>query len=208
VANYKVTHFFTDHDTQLGWSESWFVTADNFDQANNQGRRLASSRIIIASPVIELTYMRVAGNQPDSTPHTIGQGRNATLQRMQMSGQAIAGADKPADWTTTAAKVRFSNQDRTVFVTRLFRGLPDAWWADGLDTLAQARINAWLQGDFLNALNLAAATIRHLNPVVPPATIRIYQYTSITRGTYEGYTRRATGRPFNLPRGRKSKRRV
>jgi len=73
----------------------------------------------------------------------------------------------------------------------------DGMWAGGNDKLAQAVFKLWL-AKFVPALQNAGAVILHrvrpglnINPVL------------ITVGQYQKLTRRATGRPFVLLRGRK-----
>jgi hypothetical protein len=79
----------------------------------------------------------------------------------------------------------------------MFRGVDDGFWAGGNDKLAQAVMAQWL-GKFVPALVAAGAVILHR--VRPALNINP---SLITIGQFQKMTRRATGRPFVLLRGRK-----
>jgi len=201
---FKIIHFFRDTSDGLGWSEVWYNQSANFDQAQTAGTSLAARRVQLLAPDNILEYMRVIGNLPVDTQERPRQQRQATLTRLNLEGQAqVAPDDSDLPWT--AVKVRWTAADPGIFRTQLLRGVPDSWFDQGSDKLAAVKVANWIRG-VLPTLALQQYAIRHLNPIVPPALFRVYSYTLPVTGQYEGYTRRATGRPFGLPRGRRPNR--
>ena len=182
----------------------WYITAANFDQAETSGITIANRRVSLLAPDNVIEYQRIIGSQPDTDAPRPRQQRQATLQRLSLEGQAAVAPDD-SDLPWTAVKVRWAANDVSVFRTQLLRGVPDSWFDQGSDKLANAKVKNWIIA-MVKSLQAAAATIRHKNPIVPPAVSRVFSYQSVARGTYEGYTRRATGRPFGWPRGRRPKR--
>lgn len=201
----KLTHFFLDEDDGLGWSEVWYLNTNNFDDARTFGRNIAASRLRICSPEIQITFQRVTGNLPADTQARARQQRASTLERVSLNGTNNPAGGREADLPWTCVKIRYISAVPTVFRTQLTRGLPDVFYDKGEDKLAKAQVANWLPGH-LGVLVASGAQVRHLNPPVPPATFRVYSYQAVNSGQYEGYTRRATGRPFGLPRGRRSNR--
>lgn len=205
MANFKCIHFFRDSDSGLGWSEVWYLTAGNYDQAVAQGKSIAISRVRVLAQTNFITHQRITGNQPDNDAARARQPRSSVLDRLDFQGQAKGGPDPQGDWTTTSAKVRWAAADVSIFRVQLLRGVPDDYFAAGSDKVAQASFANWV-GKHIDTLQAQGATIRHLAPIVPPAAFRVYTFNTPFRGTYEGYATRQTGRVFNLPRGRAPKR--
>lgn len=201
----RMIHFFEDEDDGLGWSEVWYLGTTDFTQAQTAAFNWAQQRALILSPDVTITYSRIVGNLPVNNAVRPRQQRLATLSRLDQVGAQNGAGGRQGDLPWTAAKMRWQSSDKTVFRTQLLRGLPDIWFDKGSDKLAQASLTQWVPGA-LAIIGANTMQIRHLNPVVPPATSRVYSYVAPGSGTYEGYTRRATGRPFGLPRGRRSNR--
>jgi len=203
MAFFKCIHFFRDQSEGLGWSEVWYVEAANFDQAEVSGNNIATTRSRLLSRDIIIEYQRIVGNQPSDNAPRARQPRAATLQRIDIQGGVPGANGANSDLPWVAVKVRWAASAVEKFRTQLLRGVPDGWFDLGSDKLAKAQIGTWIV-PMIATLNANQARIRNLLPLVPPATARIYQFNAPARGTYEGYTRRATGRPFGLPRGRKA----
>lgn len=201
----KLTQWFLDEDDGLGWSEVWYLAGNDFSVALASGRAIANSRAKIMSPEITITYQRVTGNLPADDAPRAHQQRNSALERLGIDGTNNPAGGRNADLPWTCVKIRYNSANLAVFRVQLTRGLPDVFYDQGNDKVAAAQIANWLPGH-LGVLVNNGAQIRHLNPIVPPATARVYQYINVASGQYEGYTRRATGRPFGLPRGRRSNR--
>jgi hypothetical protein len=205
MATFKVIHFFRDQSEGLGWSEVWYIDAANFDAAESGAQNWANQRVKILSRDCLIEYQRIVGNQPANTAPRVRQQRSSTLQKLDLQGVAPGAAGANADLPWTAVKVRWAAGDVSIFKTQLLRGVPDAWFDNGTDKLGAASIKQWIvaaQGVLLGQ----GLRIRHTLPIVPPAIGRVYTFEAVIRGTYEGYTRRATGRPFGLPRGRRPNR--
>lgn len=201
----RMVHFFLDEDDGLGWSEVWYLNSSDLTGAQQIAQTWATTRAKILSPDVTIIYARLVSNLPANTAPRPRQQRLATLQRLDVVGTANPGQQRSGDLPWTAVKCRWTSGDYTVFRTQLLRGVPDVWFDQGSDKIAQAGMGLWIPGA-LQVITQSGMTIRHLNPLVPPATSRVYSYTSPVFGTYEGFTRRATGRPFGLPRGRAPKR--
>jgi len=201
---FKLIQFFRDTDSGLGWSEVWYLTSPDFTAAEQDGRAICTARQQLLVETVILEYMRITGGIADDTAPRAKQQRQSILRKLSLEGQTAA-KEKWGDWTTTAVKVRFAAADPTKFRTQLMRGLPDEWWALGNDNVAKARLGNLLP-QYVAVLQVRKAAIRHLKPIVPPAVNRVYEYLAPITAVYTGYTRRATGRVFDLPRGRRPKR--
>ena len=205
MAIFKCLLFFRDEADGLGWSEVWYQEAANFDQAEQGNTNWANRRSTILARDIVIEYSRIIGNQPTTDAPRVRQQRSATLQKLSIQGSAAGAGGANSDLPWVAVKVRWAAADISIFRTQLLRGVPDNWFDNGQDKLGSANVKQWIllaQADlFKNAFR-----IRHKNPIVPPAVARVFAFEAPARGTYEGYTRRATGRPFGLPRGRRAKR--
>lgn len=198
MANFKVIHFFQNDEQSLGWSEVYYCSAADIVAAQTASLRLAQERVKLLCSPIELKYSRVSGNDQPGTPGTHRQ-RLASLQSVLLTGSFSPTTDYP-DVSWTAAKVRLQNADGTIFRVQLLRGLPDIFWDQGTDKLAKQNMKVFVKG-WKAALVAGNFQIRHIirgNPV--------RSYIAIHDAQFEGLTRRATGRPSYLPRGRRSKR--
>src|SRR5207245_7287248 len=91
MPQFKCVHFFKDEDTGLGWSEVWYLTAGNFDQAVAQGQQIGQSRIAILANTNQLTYQRITGNQPATDAPRTRQPRASVLNLLELTGTAKAG---------------------------------------------------------------------------------------------------------------------
>jgi len=193
----KVTFFFQDDEQSLGWSENWFLTAADFNAAQTAANNIAQTRVqILASPLV-LKYVRCSGNLAPTVPHAPRQ-RLANLTAPLLQGSYRPSTDFP-DVAWTAAKMRWTNNDGTIFRVQLIRGISDEFWANGEDKIAQTQMKLWAK-QMTATLVANQALIHHVVRGNPAGT-----YVAMAKGFYEGLTRRATGRPSYLPRGRRSK---
>jgi hypothetical protein len=199
--------YFEDEDDGLGWSEVFYLGTSTLSNGLLGMTAIAQARIKALSIDSSITYARVITNLPADNAVRPRQQRNAALTRLNLQGQANAGGQRSGDLPWAAVKVRWVSSDLQIFRTQLLRGLPDNWFDQGNDKIAQAALATFIPM-YVSVLAANMAQIRHLNPVVPPATARVYSYVGIARGIYEGYTHRDTGRPFGLPRGRRPNRTV
>jgi len=194
--NYKVTMMFQDFNQTLGWVENWYVAASGASTALSQATAVAQARCgILCSPNI-ISYIRISGNLPENATSPPRQ-RAALLSRVNLQGSYSPTTNSP-DTAWQAAKIRFAESTGFVFRTQLMRGLSDDLWSAGTDKIAQARFNAFLPG-FVAALVANNFLLRHKNRAAPSSPV----YFPIASAQYEGLTRRATGRPLLLPRGRR-----
>jgi hypothetical protein len=201
---FKIIHMLRDRSTGNGWSEVYYTNAANYDQALASSLAVANGRVWALAPDNILEYHRVTGNQPlDTTPRT-RQPRASALERISLEGTASR-APEDSDLPWSAVKVRWVAGDISKFRVQLVRGVPDSWFDQGQDKVASGQFKLWINR-MLRIFTLQQIMIRHLAPIVPPAVQRNYEFVQIANGIYEGYTFRATGRPFGLQRGRASKR--
>jgi len=198
---FKTTWIFKSSFQSMGWSESWYVTATDKPTAHNASQSVAIRRLQALSNACTLVAIRTTGNIPPFTPNVMRQ-RDVLISFLNWPGQynetGVASA-----LGFTAAKVRFMNTTNEAFTVRELRGLPDTSWSNNSDKIASSLIAMMLP-----ALVLGMQTnnfgFRHINRGSPPT----YTYLAIQSGFYEGLTRRATGRPSYLPRGRKFAKRL
>jgi hypothetical protein len=201
----RMIHFFEDEDDGLGWSEVWYLGVSDFTAAQDIARSWAATRAQILAPDVQITYSRIVGNLPATAAPRARQQRLATLQRINQLGTAQGAGGRFGDTPWQAVKLRWQSADQSVFRTQLVRGLPDAWFDKGDDKVGSAAVRAWTQAA-LAAIGANTMQIRHVVGLPVKPDTRPFAYVAPQTLTYEGYTRRATGRPFGLPRGRRSNR--
>ncbi len=201
----RMIHFFEDEDDGLGWSEVWYLGLTDFTQAQTIAQNWAAVRSAILAPDVTITYARIVGNLPTTAAPRARQQRLATLTRLNQLGTAQGAGGRFGDLPWTAVKLRWQSADNSVFRTQLIRGLPDIWFDKGEDKTASAALRAWT-GQALGAIAQNNMQIRHVQGLPVKPDTRPYVYVAPASMTYEGYTRRATGRPFGLPRGRRPNR--
>jgi hypothetical protein len=204
---FKGVHFFRSTTSGLGWSEVWYVDAPDYNTAVSSMANIATRRCRVLANDVLIEYQRVIGNQPLTTQVRARQQRSAVLDKLDLQGIAGAGLRGVGDLSWVAVKMRWAASAVEIFRTQLLRGVPDDWYDGGSDKVAKARLAEWAP-TMVQALRDNSARIRHVfGPPITPG-IRDYHFESPVNGTYEGYTRRATGRPFGLPRGRRAARTV
>jgi len=194
---YKVTFTFSDFFQTQGFVENWYVLGTDVNSAMAKADQIAQQRVGILAAGLSLSYIRLSGNLPEGATSPPRQ-RAAVLKRVDYNGSYKPSVDK-ADLVFVAAKVRYANNDGTVFRVQLMRGLSDELWSDGNDKIAQVAFKNFLP-NFQQALQSNDFQIRHKNRAAPTVPI----YTAINKAQYEALTRRATGRPLFLPRGRRA----
>jgi hypothetical protein len=194
---FKATHLFDSTVRNTGWSETWYVEANDFTDATQKGFNIATARLQMLEMGYTLHYMRVSANVP-MIPKPPRRTRAAGLTNLSLQGNGGGGPfgiDPDLAWT--AALLRVSDATLAVFRNFLLRGIPDNLWSGGSDKIAKAFFAQKL-GPFAVALQAAQAVILHKQQVPPPLNpvfIKTIQF--------ERMARRATGRPFGLDRGRR-----
>lgn len=199
MAIFKTTHIFDCRNQTAGWSEVWYLDAANLDEAQTKSLAIAAKRVTAVSAGFVLNWIRASGNAQPGTPGTPRQ-RNANLRRVQLDGSYPGTTSIDADTVWQAARIRFADATEQIFRVSLLRGLPDVDWSLGDDKILKAFFVQWLPG-FSAILSANSAQIMHLvrgNPVRTP--------TPISKAFFEVISKRDTGRPLFLYRGRRSKR--
>jgi len=191
----KVTFFFQDDTQSLGWSEVHYAVGASQQAIQQAALSVAETRVQLLCGPIQLKYIRVTQNIPPSTVGVRRQ-RLASLTAPLLVGSYTPGSDYP-DVAWTAAKIRLSNADGTIFRVQLLRGSTDAQWDLGSDKKFKVFMTGWCK-NYLAALNAANFQGHHIVRGNPAGS-----YYAYGQCFYEGLTRRATGRPSYLPRGRK-----
>lgn len=197
MATFKTTHIFESRNQTAGWSEVWFLTADTLTEAQDKSLAIASKRTTSVSAGFSLNWIRCSQN---AQPGVAGQRRQrlANLRRVDLDGSYPGTTNQDADTVWQAARVRFASAGETVFRTTLLRGLPDGSWSLGNDKILKAFFTQWLPG-FVAILVANSVQILHIvrgNPV--------RELVPISRGNFEEISKRDTGRPLFLYRGRRS----
>lgn len=193
----KVVFFFNDPSQSLGWSEVWYAAGADINSIQNAAQAVAATRVQILCSPLMLTYCRVSLNLAPTAPGVRRQ-RLASLTAPLLEGSFRPSSDF-SDVAWTAAKIRWANNDGTIFRIQLIRGISDECWQNGNDKLGQQFIRPWVKS-YLKQLQAANFQLHHVVRGVPAGS-----YIALGSGLYEGLTRRATGRPSYLPRGRRSK---
>jgi len=197
AAIFKVQHLFDTGIRPDGWSETWYVNADDQKSAQDQGKTIAQARVQLLATKYVLHYQRVTSNIPTIPAPAQRRVRKASLENMSLTAKPGGGTTATPDLPWMAALIRVQNSDRTVFRNFLMRGLPDELWSNGNDDQARAFFSTFL-GGFAKQLKAAAAVILHKQDVPPPLSPLPIIYCD-----YERMVKRATGRPFGLDRGRR-----
>jgi hypothetical protein len=198
AADFKVLFFFQDDAQSLGWSEVHYWSGDTILNAQAAAFKLAQARVGLLSIGIDLKYIRCSGNDQPGTAHTYRQ-RLASLTAPLLRGSFSPATDSE-DLAWSAMKIRITNNDGTIFRVQLVRGIPDVIWDLASDKVGRKKMEAPI-ARYIKALVDGHFQIRHLVRGNPARS-----YVPIAAGFYEGLTRRATGRPSYLPRGRRHKR--
>lgn len=187
---------FEAFDQVAGWSEVYNIQADTLPDAVTRLTALAQVRCVILQSLFTITHLRISNPVTPATPGFIRGQRVATLKEVNLPG-SYGGVSSSPDVVWTCGMCRFTDATQTIFRNILFRGVADELWAGGNDKLAQAVFKNWL-GQFIPALvNVGAVILHRVRPglnIIPAL---------ITQGQFMKMTRRATGRPFVLLRGRK-----
>lgn len=198
---FKVTFFFTQPEESLGWSEVHYAAGADFPSVQLAARQVANVRTQILASPCTLDFIRVSGNLAPTTPMVRRQ-RLASLTAPALVGSATPKDSSFPDVAWTAVKVRLTNTDGTIFRIQLLRGVPDSFWSEGNDVQAGLAMRGFVKA-YLGALQAANFQGHHIVRGNPAGI-----YYSYGQCIFEGMTRRATGRPSYLPRGRRSKKKA
>lgn len=194
AGNTTCTMVFTDQDFDAGWTETFQSSIVDLTAAADALDAVARARVGFLSGRFSIRYLRISKVQAPLAPPARNQ-RVSYLRPVSYSGSLDPQGDGDVPWT--AALVRFYNTDKTVFGLREFRGIPDTFWSNNDDKIAQAKI--------VNPINtFVAATVASnmgMNHKLPGGGV---QLVTIRTGQYERLTHRIVGRPLYLPRGRRT----
>jgi hypothetical protein len=196
MAVVKGIYLFEAFDQAAGWSEVVYFQADTLPAALVAFQAMAQVRVQILASAFTMTHIRISNPVVPPGPGFIRGQRTATLYEVNYPG-GYGGAAGSPDVVWTAAMVRMSDATQTIFRNVMFRGVDDGFWAGGNDKLARAAVTNWLAG-YLAILKANAAVILHTQ-----RGLNVKQPALIANAQYQKMTRRATGRPFVLLRGRK-----
>lgn len=194
---FKIVHLFDTPIRPDGWSETWYVQANDFPDATNKGTMLANARIKLLNSSYVLHYLRVSSNIPQ-IPKPPRRTRAAGLTNLSLPGGAGVGVGaSQGDLPWTCALLRVSDATLSVFRNFLCRGVNDNLWDLANDKLAKAFFAGQLPA-FTAALVANSALILHKQALPPPLNPVFIQSVQ-----YERMAKRSTGRPFGLDRGRR-----
>ena len=189
---------FVDEVESLGWTETYYLNGNDLSKGLDDMATLATVRAQALSVRRSIGWVRTSSNVPNLPviPPPPPRQRQACLRRVDIPGSYKAATGEP-DTAWQAAKIRYSSTDCLVFRTFLMRGLDDSLWSNGDDKIAKAFFKQFLP-KWVAALAALPCYILHKNRVGPAINPVV-----IAKAEYEGMTRRATGRPLFLPRGRR-----
>jgi hypothetical protein len=190
------TMVFGDLDYATGWTESFQCNIADLDGAATALEQVANKRVGFLSARQSILYLRTSSVQAPKVPPARNQ-RISFLKRVSIGGSLEPQGD--GDLPFVAALVRFYNADKKVFALREFRGIPDSFWSDNNDKIAQSKMNLTIR-PFIQALAVGSFGINHKLPAGG------VQLVPIATGEFERLTHRITGRPLYLPRGRRTNR--
>jgi len=193
--------FFVSRTINAGWTEDWFLSASDLDGAMASLQNIADERIKFLGRNYDLEWLRVTDNIPLAVPAPPRRQRSVLLDHFQKRGLLGTTADS-GDTPWEALKVRFQSTDKHCFRVQNLRGVPDSLWSGGGPVNLKAAMGPYIQ-PYNTKLVVNGAQIRHVNNTSP----KTFTYFNVSKAIIEDLSRRATGRPSFLPRGRRSKRR-
>jgi hypothetical protein len=187
---------FEDGVQSAGWSEVYYFDAGTLPNALAAMNLLAAQRTKILSREHTITHIRISNPVVPAAQGFIRGQRAATLVPIGLKGNAADAGEGP-DVVWTGAMVRYMDNSQTIFRNQILRGVPDDWWSNGSDKVAKPAMNEFLPG-WLRQLQAMTAYVLHFS-----RANNNKNPTPITIANYMKMTRRATGRPFVLLRGRR-----
>jgi hypothetical protein len=201
MALFKTTWIFQQNSLVTGWSETWYITAVDKPTAHNASIAVALKRIGYMVSECTLVAVRTSANIPPTTaPPNPHRQRDVLITFVNIPGQLSSSFGAAVTWV--AGVVRWSNASLEVFRTQLIRGLPGNAYDNDSDKIAASTCQS-LIGNMLPTMMPNNFAILHRTPGSSPV---VKVPVAVTAGIYERISRRATGRPFYLYRGRKSAR--
>jgi hypothetical protein len=193
---------FESRTINAGWNESWYLGGTDTRSGMTNALQIAGARLACLSRNYTLTFVRTSVNIALAVPQQARRQRNVALTSFQGRGQLGTTTDNgDAPWS--ALKVRWITALPVCFSVRNQRGIPDKLWSDGGPANIPSLFNAPFR-TYANQVTASGGQLRHAE-VTNPAT---FTYHNVTDAILETLSRRATGRPSFLPRGRAPKRRT
>jgi len=195
----KMDMVFKQQSLSTGWVETWYLDTTDLDGAAASGVRIARDRAALLGFGVTLEFVRVSLNIPTVTPSGVRRQRLMLLRSVQIPGSFNPSVDT-ADVSWQALKIRWESTSRGSFRMQELRGIVDRAFSNNtvqnLRSIYQIPLDA-----FRDRLIAEGAKIKHLVRGTPPTN----SFIGIQSAIIEGVTRRATGRPLYLYRGRRSK---
>lgn len=185
---------------KTGWIETWYLDGSDLDIAIASGQRIATNRAALIASGVTITFVRCTQNVPFLVSTPPRRQRLMLLKDVNLPGSLGGPSSEQADVSWNAMKVRFESSTRGNFRVQNMRGIPDTLWQGTPVVNLRARMQDPLDR-YVNRLISEGARIKHR--VANTTTVT---FLSLQRAIIEGLTRRATGRPLYLSRGRRPKR--
>lgn len=198
----RMDMMFESRTISAGWNESWYLAGTDPQSGMTQALIIAGARLACLSRNYTLTFVRTSANLAQPTTGNPRRQRNVFLTFFNGRGQ-LGTLDDNGDTPWQALKVRWLTNISSNFAVKNMRGIPDKLWVQGGPANIAAVFNAPFR-TYANAVIAQGGQLRHVSATLP----KTFSYNTITGAVLENLSRRATGRPSFLPRGRRPKRRV
>ncbi len=192
----KAIMLFQSGDQQAGWSEVYWLDAGSINSAKQALDSIAVVRLRILDRKNSIIGFRITNPLQAVEPPFVRAQRAAQLFPGNLPGSSL-GFQLGADVVWTAAQLRLSSADGTVFKNQIYRGLSDVFWDHDSDLATRNAMQSFLLA-WKSALSANGAQIRHFNRVT-----KQFVFVPIAQVAYRRITHRNTGRSFDTLRGRR-----
>jgi hypothetical protein len=189
---------FDGRDQRGGWGEVYILNYATIPQAVTALNALATVRAKLLSQDNTISGFRLTQPLTPVEPGFLRSQRKAYFTPRNLPGNFLArGASKNSDVLWTGVMLRLNNATRDVFKNQTYRGIGDDLWKGGDDSAAVA----FMQGGWLAEWQAALiANNAGINHKIRPNGVAFQQ---IALAEYVRIARRATGRGFDVLRGRR-----
>lgn len=185
-----------------GWTESWYLGGTDLNAGLAIADLVGRARLNCLARNFFLDFVRVTVNTALAVPQQARRQREVLIRSLQLRGY-LGNTSESGDMPWAALKIRWRGANPKCFRVQNLRGIPDNLWTAGGPANLIAQFTPALT-PYKQVVIQQNCQMRHAE-VTNPAT---FSYTNVIAAEIENLSRRATGRPPFLPRGRRSKRPV
>ena len=185
-----------------GWVESWNLATSDLQAARSTAVIVAEKRLTCLSRNYFIDFVRVTDNVSLAVPLQARRQRNVLIHSLQKRGLVGSTSDS-GDMPWVALKIRWQSANTKCFRVQNLRGIPDNLWTAGGPVNLVAAFSPIIL-PYQQAVIAQQCQLRHAEVTNP----KTFSYSNVVGLEIENLSRRATGRPPFLPRGRRSKKKT